>query len=96
MLGVSYPHHGQESVQQVHSQDEGLCAVTEEAGETPQVLHFGISALGWDPTVILEETMTLTLFTLFSCSYGEEQEWLMFVLTCDVDSMRLRPASLGR
>lgn len=51
---VSYPHHGQESVQQVNSQDEGLRAVTEEAGQTPQVLHFGISALGWDPTVVLE------------------------------------------
>lgn len=51
---VSYPHHGQESVQQVNSQDEGLRAVTEEAGQTPQVLHFGISALGWDPTVVLK------------------------------------------
>lgn len=52
-VSVSYPHHGQESVQQVYSQHEGLRAVTEEAGQTPQVLHFGISALGRDPTVIL-------------------------------------------
>lgn len=47
-LGVNrtYPYHGQESVQQVHSQDKGLCAITKEAGQAPQVLHFGISALG--------------------------------------------------
>ncbi len=53
-VSVSYPHHGQESVQEVNSQDKGLCAVTKEAGQTPQVLYFGISALRWDPTVILE------------------------------------------
>lgn len=41
-----YPHHRQESVQKVHSQDKSLCAVTKEAGQAPQVLHFGISALG--------------------------------------------------
>lgn len=54
LVNASYPYHGQESVQQVNSQDKGLRAVTEEAGQTPQVLHFGISALGRDPTVILE------------------------------------------
>lgn len=42
----SYLDHGQESVQQVNGQDKGLCAVAEEAGQTPQVLHFGISAFG--------------------------------------------------
>lgn len=58
---MSYPHHGQESVQQVNSQDEGLRAVTKEAGQTPQVLHFGVSALGRDPTVILKNKDTLLI-----------------------------------
>lgn len=58
-MSIPYPHHGQESVQQVNSQDKGLRGVTEEAGQTPQVLHFGISALGRDPTVILENKDTL-------------------------------------
>ena len=60
-VNVSYPHHGQESVEQVNSQDKGLCAVTKEAGQAPQVLHFGISALCWDPTVILENTDMLLI-----------------------------------
>lgn len=58
---MSYPHHGQESVQQVNSQDKGLRAVTKEAGQTPQVLHFGISALGWDPSIILEDKDVLLI-----------------------------------
>lgn len=60
-VNVSYLHHGEESVQQVNSQDERLCAVTEEAGQTPQILHFGISALGRDPTVTLENKDTLLI-----------------------------------
>lgn len=60
-VNVSYLHHGKESVQQVNSQDERLRAVTEEAGQTPQILHFGISALGWDPTVTLENKDTLLI-----------------------------------
>lgn len=60
-MSISYPNHGQESVQQVNSQDEGLRAVTEEAGQTPQVLHFGISALGRDPPVILENKDVLLI-----------------------------------
>lgn len=46
VVDATYPHHGQESVQQVHRQDKRLRAVTKEAGQAPQVLHFGISALG--------------------------------------------------
>lgn len=55
----SYFNHGQESVQQVHGQDEGLRAVTEEAGQTPQILHFGISAPGRDPDAALETKRVL-------------------------------------
>lgn len=60
-MSFAYPNHGQESVQQVNSQDKSLCAVTKEAGQTPQVLHFGISALGRDPTVILENKDVLLI-----------------------------------
>lgn len=64
-VSISYPHHGQESVQQVNSQDKGVCAVTKEAGQTPQVLHFGISAFGRDPTVILENEDMLLISLVY-------------------------------
>lgn len=65
-VNTSYPHHGQESVQQVDSQDKGVRAVTKEAGQTPQILHFGISALGWDPTVILDKKLSYWLTWFYS------------------------------
>lgn len=52
-VGGSYPHHSQESVQQVNSQNKGLCGVVKEARQTPEILHFGVSTLGGDPAVPL-------------------------------------------
>lgn len=46
--GRSYPHHGQESVQQADGLDEALGAVAEEAGQAPQILHGHIPAPGCD------------------------------------------------
>lgn len=56
VLACTYPHHGQEPVQEVHRQHERLGAVAEEAGQAPQVLHFGVPALGGDAAVVLGHT----------------------------------------
>lgn len=90
-------HHGQESVQQINCQDEGLCAVTEETSQAPEVLHFGIAAFRWNSSSILGKENTFNiLVSIDSCVEVLGGYSARLQITSCVDSIRARPASFGR